>query len=154
MGVRLFKNFLLALVDTASKTWTYTSSKTIKVTNCPKHVLQPQHNHGAYGSLSETPNQLWRRSLAMLWLGDTRKTYGDPSEYHNCLWLHIRTIRRRQMDNTTLTQSNLSVSSAVSSPSFSSMSKCVGESFATSACAKPVNCIFLIARKLTTRKPT
>ena len=54
------------------------------------------------------------------------------------------------MTHTTLTQSNLSVSSAVVNPLFSSMSKRAGESFATSDSAKqkPVRCSELIAIKI------
>ena len=54
------------------------------------------------------------------------------------------------MTHTTFTQSNVSVSSEVVNPLFSSMSKRARESFAASACAKqkPVHCSGLIARKI------
>ena len=68
-------------------------------------------------------------------------------------------IRRKQiqvtllvnvMTHTTLTQSNLSVSSAVVKPSFSGGSKLARESFATLASAKQktVHCSGLLARKI------
>ena len=60
-----------------------------------------------------------------------------------------RTLLVNIMTHTTVTQSNLSVSSAVVNPPFSSMSKRAGESFAASASAaqKPAHCAAMIARK-------
>ena len=54
------------------------------------------------------------------------------------------------MVQNTLPQSNLSVSIAVVNPSFSSVSKRAGESFATSAGAKqkPVHCTAMIAKRI------
>ena len=53
------------------------------------------------------------------------------------------------MTHTTLTQSNLSVSSAMMNPLFSSASKRAGESFASSASAKKtVHCTAMVARRL------
>ena len=54
------------------------------------------------------------------------------------------------MSHTTFTQSNLSVSSAVVNPLFSSMGKRAGEYFAVSACAKqqPIHCSAMVARKI------
>ena len=54
------------------------------------------------------------------------------------------------MTHTTFAQSNVSVSSAVVNPFFSSMSKRAGESFAISACAKqkPVHYGAMLAKTI------
>ena len=64
-------------------------------------------------------------------------------------WTQL-TLQVNIMTHTTFTQSDVSVSSAVVNPSFSSMGKRAGESFATSASAKqkPVHCTAMIARQM------
>ena len=71
------------------------------------------------------------------------------------IWTQL-TLLVNIMTHTTFSQSNLSFSSAVVNPSFSSMSKRARDSFATSASAnqKSVHCTVMIARKLARRMPT
>ena len=130
--------------------------ESITVPNCPRHVHQPQHNHGRTD-----------HGLKQINHGKVVGYILDGSEYHNWRWLltNKRITHWRQIETTVtigehhdphhISQSNLSVFSAVVNPVLSSMSTRVGESFATSASAKQkqAHCLGL-SRSTSTRIPS
>ena len=130
------------------------------LTNCPRQVHQPQHNHGR----TDHGLQLIRHGkvIGNILFGDIHKTCGTHLNttigggYHNPKgsftadrWTQLALLANF-MTHTTFTQSNLSVSSAVVKPLFSSMCNRGGDTFATSASAKqkPVHCSAMRARKI------
>ena len=124
--------------------------KPTNVTNCPRQVHQPQHNHGQTGLKKINHVEVVGNIIA----GDFHKTCGTrqsattgggyfdtKGSFTGDRWTKL-TLLVNIMTHTTFTHSNLSVSSAVVSLSFSSMSKRARGCFATSASAKqkPVHC--------------
>ena len=126
------------------------------MTNCPKQVHQSQQSHGRTNHCLK--QIIHDKVIGNILAWDIHKTCGTQQSttigggYFSTTrirWAEL-TILVNIMTRNTFTRSNLSVCSAVVNPSFSSMSKRAGESFAASASSKqkPVHCTAMIARKL------
>ena len=126
------------------------------VPKCPKQVHQPQHNHGRldHGLKCRIDQFLLVKTVPRL-VGSIRiphlavATLAQKGQFTRDKGTQM-TLLVNIIPDTTLTQSNLSVSSAVVNPLFSSISKRAGDSFAASGSAtqKPVHCTAMVARKI------
>ena len=84
----------IEVCGSVAKTTSSTVTEPTNMTNCPKQVHQPQHNHGRTDHCLKQINH--GKVIGQIMVGYSQGLW-CPSEYHKWRWL-LKQKRRRQMD--------------------------------------------------------